>query len=181
MKYILFITLLVTFSCCQNTSPLPEKKYFSIHDFLVSEIHRLKNDKTTLIKTIRQNNKSETVKLNLPDWENELKPFFEADIDKPAWKNTYSCDSAVNDSGSNVMYQALHPKAPVRQLQITYLENQIATVVISFEKSNSWFTLKQELIYWSGKGYSIKSNQKMSLSDPASYEINATFHPVTTN
>jgi len=160
---------------CSEVKQQPEKKYFPISTFLKAEIHTLRENKSALTKTIRQHNRSETRSVSTPDWENELKPFFEAAIDKPAWKNSYLCDTSGNDPNMVISYTTNNKKAPVKLMRISYLNNRVHTIFIRFEKSNAWFYLKQQLTFQSNAGYTIDSEQKMTLSAPTIYNISAKF------
>lgn len=167
-----FVLLLV--SACKDAPSKQEQAYFSISAFLKKEIvqHRIEN--ITLLKTVQQKERTESKKINAPDWENELKPFLEADIDKPAWKNSFSVDSSVNDTIKFIRYKTKDQKIPVKLFRIQYIHEKIKTLFIKIEKSNSWFTLKQELTYTCDEGYSIHSEQQMTLSDISIYEIKGT-------
>jgi hypothetical protein len=124
---------------------------------------------------VKRDNQLESKELSVSNWEHELKPFFESDIDKPAWHLAYDCDTVKTDSLMQVVYVANDEKAPVRRMQIDYLKEKIQRIDIQFEKNNPWFSSKRTLIYQRNIGYQINGEQNMVLSDPSLFEINVKF------
>ncbi|MBK7964999.1 MAG: hypothetical protein IPK10_06735 [Bacteroidetes bacterium] len=170
-----FISLLLLFSSCTDAPVVKHETYFSISTFMNHEIKQHQTTKTRLIKVVTRDHKSETKEITVSNWEHELKPFFESDIDKPAWHLAYDCDTVKTDSLLQIVYVANDPKAPVRRMQIDYFQDQIQRIDIQFEKNNPWFSLKRKLIYQRDIGYQISGEQNMVLSDPSLFEINVKF------
>ncbi|MBL0095296.1 MAG: hypothetical protein IPP46_01505 [Bacteroidetes bacterium] len=175
MRNLILCSCVLLITGCTEVKKQPEINYFSISTFLNKEIATLKEKEAILVKTIQQKNKTETRSVYTPDWENELKPFFESAIDRPAWKNSYQCDTTLIDSEMIISYTSNNKKAPVKLLRVTYLKDKVNTIFILFEKSNAWFCLNQQLTYQSEQGFTIHSEQKMTLSAPAIYTISAKF------
>lgn len=170
LVFILFLLMLT--GCSTNTSTV-SSGYFSISEFLSSEQKSLINGNAWLIKEITYEGKKEVQSIHHPDWEQELKPFLESEIDKPASVNAYSVDST--SIPGKVIYIAREKKSPVRRMEISYSNQQPHIIHIEFEKSNSWFVHKQELTFTSGEGYHISGEQKMALGKTTSYSIACRF------
>jgi len=176
MKFIgIFFVLAVIISGCIETKEQAGTNYFSISSFLTAETQLLEKQHVQIDKKVTQKSTTETKREMLPDWKQELKPFFECDIDKAAWKNSYTIDTAVTDSSMVIYYKSKEKKAPVRLMSVNYINGKVTTIYISFEKSNAWFAMKQELTYYPNKGYIIKGEQKMALADKNTYEISANY------
>lgn len=170
----LFIPVLFLISCVDEPI-VQHSSYFSISSFLNEEIKQHQKLKTRLAKEVIRDEVKESKNIDTPNWEHELKPFFETDIDKPAWHLAYDCDTVQTDSLLQIVYVAKDEKAPVRRMQIDKLYEQIQNIEIQFEKINPWFSLKRKLIYHHLKGYQIQGEQHMVLSDPSRFEINVKF------
>ena len=160
---------------CADVPIVQHSSNFSISSFLNEESKQHQKLKTRLEKEVIRDEFKESKNIESPNWEHELKPFFESDIDKPAWHLAYDCDTVQTDSLLQIVYVALDEKAPVRRMQIDYLHQQIQKIEIQFEKLNPWFSLKRKLIYQHLLGYHIEGEQHMVLSDPSRFAINVKF------
>ena len=176
-KLILFIISFFFLNSCVDEPIVQHSSYFSISSFLNEEIKQHQKSKTRLAKEVIRDEVKESKNIDTPNWEHELKPFFESDIDKPAWHLAYECDTVKTDSLLQIVYVAKDEKAPVRRMQIDYVHEQIQKIEIEFEKTNPWFSLKRKLIYLRHRGYSISGEQDMVLSDPSRFQINVKFIP----
>lgn len=174
-KVLGFLSSILLISSCTNAPIGKHEPYFSISTFLNDEIEQHQNAKTRLLKEVKRDDQIETKEVTVSNWEHELKPFFESDIDKPVWHLAYDCDTVQSDTLQQIVYVAKDEKAPVRRMQIDVLKDQIQKIDIQFEKSNPWFSLKRKLIYQRNIGYQIIGEQNMVLSDPSLFEINVKF------
>jgi hypothetical protein len=170
-----FISFVIFISSCADAPVAKHLPYFSISKFMNDEIKQHQTTKTRLLKVVKRDGLSEKKEITVSNWEHELKPFFESDIDKPAWHLAYDCDTIKNDSLMQVVYVATDEKAPVRSMQIDYIQKQIQRIAIQFEKNNPWFSLKRKLIYQRKIGYQISGEQNMVLSDPSHFKIDVKF------
>lgn len=175
MKNKIYYFLILFISSCADAPVVKHEPYFSISKFMTDEIKQHQTTNTRLLKMVKRDDQLETREIAVSNWEHELKPFFESDIDKPAWHLAYICDTVKTDSLMQVVYVANDEKAPVRRMQIDYLQEQIQRIDIQFEKNNPWFSLKRNLIYQRNIGYQISGEQNMVLSDPSLFEINVKF------
>ncbi len=175
MNYLKFIPVLLLLSACSKPDEPGEKSLFSLSQFFSGEIAAMQKNGCGLTKTIRSGNTSASKKITSPAWEKELKPFMDAEIDKPAWKNSYSSDTSLKDSLVIITYTTSAKKAPVKRLRVTQCNGKTQHLHISTVESNSWFELKQELSYDLHKGYTISSEQSMLLSDKSAWVITGEF------
>lgn len=176
IKFLLYsLPLLLLFCGCEEKPMIQRTHYFSMTHFLNSEIKQHQLAKTALLKQVSRDITKEERKLIAPRWEHELKPFFECDIDKPAWYLAYDCDSVQTDSMLQIVYVAIDQKAPVRRFQVDLIKESVQLIDVIFEKTNTWFSMKRHLVYKPESGYQISGEQHMALSDPSFFEINVTF------
>ena len=124
----LFLFLLIMASCQENEYQSTSSTYYFDLDSLVSEqIITLTRLKAGLNKEAQLDDTFEKVSLH-PDslaWENELKIFREANINKYAYSGLYMVQKKKQDDFSNLFfdeYRAETPeKLPVDNLKVYYL------------------------------------------------------------
>jgi hypothetical protein len=118
--YIIFSLLI--FSNCKegapqylgNTTPL-----FDLKGFLDNEIATHLKDVKTVKKTVTVNGKTETKEVAIKDWKEELKPFFNSDINRPAWRDKYKVEEVKNIAKKS------SPDNPLSSLRYGYIYNDI--------------------------------------------------------
>ena len=71
-------------------------KYFDIQGFFKAEALRLAKVNKPIFKTIKHNEVSESKKVLITNWAAELSLFSESDLNKPAWKDSYSIQADSN-------------------------------------------------------------------------------------
>jgi hypothetical protein len=141
-----------------STSP-----FFNLKGFLDTEINtNLKNQKMVK-KTVTINGKAETKDIEIKDWKEELKPFFNADINKPAWYDKYQLsEKAVGEHGRVKTYRTSEKLLKTKQLSI--IENDSTkerTVNIVTSDKTAVTQSDTQLVYESNSGYTISTQQKL--------------------
>src|SRR5437868_4105224 len=86
--------LLAIGSCKQVGGTVDNKKFFDLKAYFTSEVARLTKSDPLVAKTAVQNKESETLRQHIKNWDSELSLFVDADINKPAWANSYSVSEA---------------------------------------------------------------------------------------
>lgn len=129
----------------------------------------------TLVKKVKYGEKEELVQIQQPQWENELRPFLDCDLNKPAYAGAYIIDSVVTDSTCTVHYEAKEPKTPIRTVMLNYRHDTMTSLYMEIGKSNAWFQLKQEMTYTPGEGYRITGEQKMAIGEETKFSIAGRF------
>lgn len=170
-------------ACCAlwcSCTPAPVSAppvYFSVTAWLDSLLQTPAFDGMRLRKQVTYAGREETATTAHPDWKKELQPFYDADINKPAYAGAFTADTLVRQGMREIRYTTTAAKIPVRQLTITYTENQISQVRIRYKKSNAWFRLEQELRITPREGYSISGTQNMAIGEEVSFTIAGRFVP----
>lgn len=79
----------------------------------------------------------------------------------------------MSNSGQLVelKYQATDPKLKTQEFNVYFSEGKVKTILIKNASGNQVSELEQILQYHSMKGYSVISNQKVSLSKGQSLKI----------
>lgn len=178
----LFFTSIVFFSCQKKDKNLADQStlpFFDLKTFFQEEAKNLNERQAKLVKTAFLNGITEEKTFEKVDFNEELKIFREADLNKPAWKDQYKTDTVTNKNG---------------QLEVTYFnENQrlrIKKIVLLFEKleadkplevqivkqiSNPVYETNEELLYQTNQAYQVSSVQKVTFMSLDSVHIQARF------
>jgi len=175
MKKILFLFAVLFVGCTSSTTNNSTQTYFSIEKYFNQQISVLSNAKAGLEKEIIKDGKKEKRTFAQVNWKKELKPFLEADINKPSWKRSYSIDSTTSGNEVQIMYSALEPKLNVRSIEIRKTNNVPTRIKIITEKQNAYYHALQTMEYSPSKEYIISGGQKVILADTTSYLIHSVF------
>lgn len=161
---ILFISFFT--SCEVENVKGSHQSFFDINDFLDQEIAQL-SDLKSIKKKVEINEKADEQILKTFDLEKDLTIFRNSNINKINWLDKYTADSITNNSGQLVelKYQATDSKLKTREFIVSYSNGKVTTILIKNTSGNQVSELAQTLKYHAMKGYSVESNQKISLSD----------------
>ena len=110
------------------------------------------------------------------NFEEELALFVESDINKISWLDQYDVDSIFTGKQlTEVVYKAKKDKLKTNRLSVQFNANKVSRIDILRKTSSIAAKLEQALTYIPSEGYSIKSQQETSLSDPHVLELNVQF------
>lgn len=168
----LFILLLIFISSCSNQEEMKTKTtFFDIKGFFESEVKRLTSKKSTVNKSVRQNEQSEIKKNLSVDWANELALFIASDINKPAWKDSYK----ISGDSVHVNYVAIDTNLRTRSVEIKKDQQGRAIFfkINNITRSNLYES-SEELIYIPDSIYTINKNQSVRLLGKNTYQISGT-------
>lgn len=180
MKKIIWFTLVLSISfftsCEVENVKSSHQSFFDINDFLEQEITQL-SDLKSIRKKVEINEKVDEQILNKFDLEKDLTIFRNSNINKIAWLDKYDVDSTMSNSGqlTQLKYQATNSKLKTRELIVSYSNGKVNTILIKNASGNQVSDLAQTLKYKSMKGYSVESNQKVTLSDEQTLRIEVEF------
>lgn len=167
-KIVPIIAVLWLAGCKSEKAPDVKMTYFDIRGFFAAESARLGEENPLIKKTVTDNGTSESKAVNIPNWQNELSLFFESDINKPSWKNSYQ----IEDNGTTVIYTAIDPDVRTRKLIITKLPGgQIKHIEISNKTTNVLYTSEEHLNYYPDSLYRIDKFQDVKILGSHHYTI----------
>jgi hypothetical protein len=175
MKKITLILCLISTALACNEKANKEASsinYFDLKKYFSSEAKRLQTLNPLIKKTITQNGISETKQLKISNWETELKPFANADINKSAWKNAFK----VTTRNQITQYTNTSEKIPVKELIVAKKNNRIISVKAILTTRNLLYTSTDTLTYVPSKHYEIKKTQKIKLLKEKTYQISGRFN-----
>ena len=180
-KLLIFSILIGFFTACQvndtpqysaNSNPL-----FDLKNFFDNEIKTHLKDVKKVKKTVTVNGKSETKEVDIKDWHEELKPFFNSDINRPAWRDkyfvekqevepsTYKTEFKAKDKNLKTQFMSVFQKPSDFDL---YVKNYEESSISKAESSLSYKRDSQNSI-----NYEINTNQNL-ITGQDSIKINVT-------
>lgn len=156
--------------------------YFSLKEYFAQEAERLKNEAPEIRKTVLLNNQTETKKLRVDDWNNELLTFIDADINKSAFSGKYEADTLLNKNKlQRITYKAKDAKLKTRFIDIYFdIETGVAnTIEVVLETRNTLYHSTQNLRYERNKSYSIWGTQEIRFLKEDMFKVSVEFLNIT--
>jgi len=166
----------VLFSACKpeikNNGAFNLKEYFAGEIAILKKqnLHVFKtvtHDAITKTKAVNHNAVTESKTVHIADWAQELSLFTDADINKPAWKNSYK----VIDEGGLLIYRAKEKDLKVRELIIKRDKQKVDYILIYNKTDNLLYTTTQKLTYFPDSLYQIETMQHVKLMGSNFYRI----------
>lgn len=131
--------------------------YFDLKGYFDGEAIRLDSSNLLVEKSVSKNNDVERKKIRIKNWAIELDLFISSDINKTAWKNSYTKDSSATKIG----YKAKSIGLKTRSIVI-YLKNQKPNFIrIINHQKNYLFENTEILKYYQDSVYQITKKQKL--------------------
>jgi hypothetical protein len=163
IKFI-FSLLLIIAACSdkQSTSQNPEYDYFNLEEYFIKEAEALRKRNALISKTLLKDGITETLVFDSVQWDKELKPFMNSDLNKPAFRQAYSVDTVHLNSATKIIYSAQDPSLTTRSILISHHNGIIYSVMIINQTSNVYYSTAETLIYLPGRHYIITM-----MNDPA--------------
>ena len=165
-KKLLFVCFMLL--SCQKAEQVGQSRFQDIRGFFDKEVKRLEKQKTTVNKTVRRNGIFERQENISPVWNTELSLFSESDINKPAWRESYS----VHKDSTIISYTALDNKRRTRTIRIKSNKmGKLIELAVVNRTSNYLYSSSEELLYIPDSLYRIIKMQNVILVGKNSYEI----------
>jgi hypothetical protein len=173
ITWFTFILFALFFASCEVENPeVQHQSFFDINDFLKKEMTQLSTVKS-IKKKVAINGEIDEQILEEFDLEKDLTIFRNCNINKVAWLDKYEVDSTMNNAGLliELKYQATDSKLKTREFTISYAGEKVNSIFIKNTSGNQVSDLQQNLRYDSMKGYSVESNQKVTLSEEQKLKV----------
>lgn len=169
------LILAVALAGCQqrqtgNANP-SAAAYFDVKEYFAKEATRLNQLQKPIEKTVWAKGKQQTKKMIITHWQKELEVFANADINKKAWRGSFTKLIKANST----IYTGNSQKIPVKQLKIIGDSKQPDTLIVILADSNYLYVKKDTLTYSPNKFYTIRSSQKVKTNQPIHYAVAAKF------
>lgn len=174
MKIISTICLLFFLIACAEKPIEKTRKYFDIKALFASQIVVLGKEKSIFKKEISINGEKEIKELSAINWEKELDPFLQSDINKPAFLQSY--EIVETDSTLRYLLKA-GEKQPISSIWMMKKRNSkdITYIEIAASSENLLYSWNKTLIAIFKNGflqkYSVIGDQKILVFDQENYQI----------
>ncbi|REA62168.1 hypothetical protein DSL64_10980 [Dyadobacter luteus] len=154
-----------------------EKVFYDLKGFTEAQITLLDSLKPQVYKTVSMGTEQNVVRSEDVNWEKELGLFVQADINKPAFKQSYSI--ARPDSSTFVYTSKEGDRLPVRELKIVIDTVGNLSSAEAYVKSENKLYVSEKHITLSVKNnriqqYRIVGFQQLIMMDKKPFSINAT-------
>lgn len=166
-------TVLLGLSSC-NADPEGNLKaprsaaYFSLADYFEKEAVRLNKQNPTIVKTVAKNGVEEQQEINIAYWKKEFALFIDADINKPAWQNSYRVDSTA----FSVTYTATDSTLRTKEIRVDKSDTGTVTHIhVSNQVNNMLYTTDEQLDYYVDSLYRIIKDQRVRIIGKSHYTV----------
>jgi hypothetical protein len=166
------LVVLLSLAACKrdNNAATDTMKFFDIKGYFKADSIRLTKLNLMVNKTVVHNGTAETKKIHIPDWGTELSQFSGSDINKPAWKASYSTESSNN----LLIYRAKDPLLKTREIIIKKEGDHVKWILIFNHTKNILYETDEKLSYFPDSLYLIQKSQKVKLLGKDTYRISGT-------
>ncbi len=168
-------------SCSPSQTPssnTDSSPFFDLKAYFQSEIKQLNKTQPKVLKKVAVEEKQEEKTLQKLNYEQELKSFIDADINKVAWYDKYNIDSTVNNEGQleKLTYQATENDLRTRSIEISFDENnEVHLVHIHLDSQSKVAGSEKNMTYETNKGFKIVTTQSLIGTDEKTISLEATF------
>lgn len=133
---------------CAPSEKAGDLRFFDLSGFARREQLRL-SELGPVEKSVTLNGKEEKRILERPDWKAEMDLLAGADINKPAWKDSYRADTLRDAVGSPAMlaYKSLDSKLRVQRLEIFFEEGSLDSVSARMRVSTPLHDTEERISY----------------------------------
>jgi hypothetical protein len=173
--YWVFILLIAFLPSCkpdnlQDDAGAP--KYFDLEGYFKADAARLTKLNHPVLKTVIHNGDTQTKTVHINNWDAELSLFIQSDINKPAWRDSYSIVNSCN----TIIYQTKDPELTTKEIVITKQGNKVKWIMIVNSTKNILYTTTEKLSYFPDSLYNIYKNQKVRLLKANNYRISGSLN-----
>lgn len=158
-RHFFFLSGLILCGCSKPKSPsIQPQQLFDFKAFFAHEMDSLHQLNFSLNKTITWQDKVESVELDKPDWEKELKLFAEFNPNVPALVDVYTCDTLISPSGEMEITLTANNKKPFCRMARINISKKghVNLIEMMMEKRSSFSRMNYTLGYQPMKGFAIQ-------------------------
>jgi hypothetical protein len=141
--------------------------YFDLKGYFKSSAVQLTAHNRPVFKTAIHNSITESKKVTIDNWERELSLFSASDINKPAWKDSYT----VQNTGNAIFYKAKDPELETKEITINKDGDKVKWIIIINHTKNLLYETKEKLTYIPDSMYRVEKTQQVRLMGMNRYDI----------
>jgi hypothetical protein len=162
------ITIMYFCACNQGAKETGKSlKYFDLKGYFEKDSTRLTKQNKLIFKSVTHNGVTQSKKMHIANWGIELSLFKESDINRPAWKDSYT---VINDNDT-LIYKAKYPELTTREILIKKDKQKVSWIMIFNSTKNPLYQTTEKLSYFPDSLYLIEKYQKVRLMGSNNYRI----------
>ena len=142
-------------------------KYFDLSGFFKQDTAKLNHLNLKVFKSVSHNNNTENKIITIKDWGRELDFFTSSDINKPAWRDSYT----IAGDSSLLIYRAKEPDLKMRQMVIKKSNGKVKWILIFNRITNKLYKSYEKLTYYPDSLYLIEKIQKVRFLGTNNYKV----------
>ncbi len=169
LVYLLFVGLTSLLPSCKpdNIQTGADLKYFDIKGFFTADTARLRKLNHITHKMVYHNGNTETKDVHINNWGLELSLFIQSDINKPAWRDSYTVVKTDNIE----IYRTKDPDLKTQEIMLKKEGGKVKWIMITNSTKNKLYQTKEKLSYFPDSIYIIQKYQKVRLLGANTYVI----------
>jgi hypothetical protein len=146
-------------------------KYFDLKGYFEKDSARLAKMNPLILKTVTHNGVTETKKVHIANWGAELNFFKSSDINRPAWRDSYTIQADSN----YLIYNAKVLDLKTRSITIKLVNGKVKWILISNYTKNMLYMTREMLTYFPDSLYKIDKMQAVRVIGINRYKITGAF------
>jgi len=158
-------------------------KYFDLKGYFEREAARLTKLNKPVLKSVKHNGITETKEVHISNWDTELSLFEQSDINRPAWKTSYS----ILADSDLLIYKALEPELKTREILIKLTGGKVKYIMIindtydvnakpKRDLQHLFFVTREKLTYFPDSLYLVQKAQTVRFLGVNKYDIKGLFN-----
>ena len=159
-----FFSLFSVISCKENVLDVNSSKhFFDLKAYAKAQAKVHSKQGMPVIKKVTKGEKSESATLTNLNWEQELEPIAESDLNRPSWKLHYDVDTTQTEDAYTITYTSNKEDLVVKRIVISLRKADYYCTSLSIEKSstNFLYTSWQKIYYTDNGQLNIYGNLNM--------------------
>lgn len=175
IRLLPFLAVLLLTSCESPDIKTNRMSYFDLKSYFEKQQEILQIKKIGLKKFITKDSLTEEKYIQIVNWQEELKPFEECDINKPSWKNSYKIDSLIDGGMLFIKYIAIDSILKIKKITLVFERDSLTSLTIEKNTGSPYFDYTTTLNYFPLKAFSITTSQKIIFTKKTILGIKAIF------
>lgn len=147
-------------------------KFFDIKGYFERDSTRLTKLNQPVFKTVTHDTVNESKKVHIANWGTELSLFKESDINRPAWRDSYT----IQGDSDLLIYTAKDPELKTRKILIKQVKGKVKWILIYNHTKNILYQTSEKLSYFPDSLYLIEKSQSVRLLGTNRYRIKGIFN-----
>lgn len=170
--FILNMTIIISgLYSCKPDVKVSKANFFDVKKYFTAEADRLGKLSPVISKSATHNGTTQTKTVNIKNWPAELDLFINSDINKPAWRDSYS----EVKTGDFIIYKAKTDELKTREILIKQVNKKVVYIAIYNRSKNMLYNNSEKLSYFPDSLYQIVKRQQVRVVGTNNYKIEGFF------